>query len=207
MPQLPWFPRRDDLIAQLRRASELAQEGNNEQALEVARGVEAACVALKIESSHVAWALAVLEDTSGNLGAALEHILKAVRIDPVCVIFESSLNIIVKRVRKKLVEGAWDEGSDLPLYMALADSGLANDACRIAYAEFLHGKGQHAESLQVAQAVALLNPALPDAWRIVGAAARALGDEALAEEAAGRCMSARCASGPAPLPNVSWGQA
>ena len=173
----------------------------------MARSVEAACAGLKTESSHVYWCISILNDNTNNLNAALDYILKAVHLDPLCLPFETSLCIIVRRVRKKLVESAWDENTDLPLYNALAMNGLADDSCRVAYAQFLHGKGQYVEALRVSEAVALLNPSLPDAWRIVGAAARALGNEGLAQEAAGHCMAARCAAGPVPVPNVSWGQA
>lgn len=205
MSLLNELPRREELLAQLNRASELAQAGRNEEALEVARRVEAACAAAKVKSSHVHWAISVLNDNAGHLSEALAHILVAVALDPLCLPVETSLGIIVRRVRKKLTEEAWDQGA-VALYQALAGSGLADDASRVAYGRYLLGQGEHEEALHVAQAVALLCPRLAEAWGIVEAAAHALGNEKLAEEAAGQSMAARAES-PGFTPNVRWGQA
>lgn len=204
---LPWLPRRDDLLDQLRRTSELSQAGKCDEALQLARGVEAACAAAKIESAHVSWAIAVMSDYAGKLLDALKYILRALRADPLMVPAEQSLNIIVGRCRKKLVEGSVDADEGMALYQALAENGLADDACRLSYAQHLLDYEKPDQALQVAQAVAVLNPGMADAWRLVGAAAHALGKEQLASEAAARCKSARNDNGWDTVPRSAWGSA
>lgn len=206
MSLLDRLPNRDDLLAQLRKASELAQSGQAEQALEAVRAVAAACAAAGVESPHVLWALAVTSDYAGNLRGALAAILKCLSLDPLMPPAEQSLWVIVNRCRKRLTDAHWDEEA-ARLYGDLADQGYSDDPCRVAYAAYLHEQGKHQEALRVAEAVALLNPRLPEAWRIVGAAAHALGNKDLAQEASLRCQAARSGDGWNQVPRGSWGAA
>jgi tetratricopeptide (TPR) repeat protein len=207
VPLLNRLTRCDDLRDQLRRTSELSQAGKYDEALELARGVEAACVTAKVESAHLYWAMAVMSDYAGKLPDALTYVLKALRADPLMLPAEQSLGIIVGRCRKKLVEAALDADEGVALYNALAENGLADDACRVAHAKRLHENGQNEEALQVAEAVALLSPRMADAWRIVGAAAAALGRTDLAAEASCRCEAARTDEGWEAVPPSAWGRA
>ncbi len=205
--QFPWLPRRDDLLDQLRRTSELSQAGKYDEALELARSIEAACAPSKFESPHVYWAIAVMSDYSGRHRDALAAILKCIALDPLMVPAQTSLDIIVTRCRKKLLEGELDADEGMALYQALADNGLADDTCRLNYAQHLLDYEKPEEALAVAQAVALLNPRQAEAWRIVGAAAQALGNEELASEAAGRCSVVRKEDGWNAIPRSAWGEA
>lgn len=193
--------------AKLRHASDLAQKGEHEKAIAFTKEVESDLTAHGILSAHTLWVLAVFHDYGGHLFEALDYVLRALRADPALVPGESSLHIITAKCRESLVDGDLGAEEGIRLYNALAANGLADDYCRVAFARFLLESGDTGEALRVAQALVLLNPGNTEAWRIVQSAAEALGDEKLAAEAAGRCMAARCASGPSPAPNVSWGQA
>lgn len=205
--QLPRLPRREDLLERLRSTADLSREGKYAEALRVAREVEAACAAANIESPHVYWAVAVMSDYSGLLLDALKYALKALAVDPVMVPAETSLSIIVARCRKKLVEGALDADEGLAVYRALAENGLADDACRLSYSQHLLDYEKPSEALAVAQAVALLNPNMADAWRLVGAAAAALGNTQLASEASNNCKAAQNQNGWDSVPRGAWGEA
>jgi predicted Zn-dependent protease len=201
------LPSREDLVAQTRRAWEMVQAGNFAEALDVVREVVAACVAANFQSAHVHWVAAVAADQAGKPVDALRYVLKAIDIDPVLLPAHHSLGIIVDRARKKLVAGDLDADEGMTLYQALADNSLADDACRLSYAQHLLDYEKPDEALQVAQAVALLNPRLSDAWRLVGAAAAALGRDDLASEAALRCQAARGSDGWDSVPRSAWGSA
>jgi tetratricopeptide (TPR) repeat protein len=199
--------RGEAIRAKLRRAAAVSRDGDHEQALAIATEVQADLSAHGVESPHALWACAVFADYSGRFVDALDYINRALRADPAMVTGEHSLNLIANRARQALVDGDLGAEEGIRLYNALAAHALADDSCRVAFARFLLASGDQGEALRVAQAVALLNPLMMDAWRIVQAAAQALGDEHLAAEAASRCMSVRCAEGPSPVPNVGWGHA
>jgi tetratricopeptide (TPR) repeat protein len=193
--------------AKLRHANDLSQKGEHEKAIAVAKEVESDLSAHGIVSAHALWACAVFSDHAGRLLDALDYVLRALRADPALVPGEQSLHIVVARCRESIVDGEAPVEERIALHRALAAQSLDDDYTRVAFAECLLEQGDHAEALRVAQAIVTLAPRATDAWRVVGAAATALGNHNLAEEAAARCMSARCAEGPAPVPNVQWGQA
>lgn len=205
--QLPHVPRRDDLIQQTRQAWELVQAGKLDEGLEAARAVVAACAAAQVESPHVQWVAAVAADRAGKLLDALRYILKALTLDPLSGPGVHSLDIIAGRCRKALVDGTLDADEGLALYRTLSERGLADEAVHLSYAQHLHDYGKHEEALQVAQAVAVLNPGMADAWRLVGAAATALGQKELAAEASLRCNAARAGDGWDSVPRSAWGSA
>lgn len=205
--QLLRLPHRDDLIEQVRHAWQMVEAGQFDEALEAARAVEAACAAANVESPHVCWVATVAADRAGKLLTALRYVLKAIRLDPVMAPAEHSLAIVAGRCRKALVEGSLEADEGMALYQVLAENCLADDACRLSYAQHLHDYSRHEEALQVAQAVAVLNPSMGDAWRLVGAAATALGRMDLAAEASARCNLARTDDGWNSVPRGAWGRA
>lgn len=195
MSLLPRFPGREDLLEQLRRAWELCRAEKPGEAVEVMREVETACAAAGIESAHVAWLASVAADLAGRPVEALRHVLHALRLDPLMPSAEQSLDIIVRRCRQMLVEGALDADLGMALYATLSENALADDACRVSYARHLVDYGRPEEALAVAQAVVLLNPNMAEGWRVIAAAANALGKPDLVHEAATRCRTSRTSDG------------
>lgn len=190
MLNFPWLPNRDELCRRFATISRLAGEGRFAEVLEATREAEAACAVSGVPTTpFILWSRAVAEDSGGSLSVALEYILKAVRADPVDGTINHSLDIIVNKVRGKLLGTPWDD-SAVAMYAALAEEDLVDDGLRVAYAASLLAAEKCVDALRVAQAVAALNPRNSKAWRIVQAAAEKLGDHALAAEAANSAAAA-----------------
>jgi tetratricopeptide (TPR) repeat protein len=205
-PVLPNLPARETILADFRQVHELASEGRREEALVIAKRIEAAAVGLEVKSSALLLALAVLHDELGQLEQGLAYIIKAVKEDPLCPNTDRSLGIIVTRVRKALATEAWTEVSPR-LYATMAENGLADAATHVAWANHLHTVGRHEEALAVAQSVVLLNPRCQNAWQLVRATALALGREAVAQDAALRYVVAGREDPADGWNNVRWGVA
>jgi len=205
-PLLPHPPSRAEMVSEVRRMHELASEKRWQDALAIAQQLEAACASLEVKSGYLAWALAVFHDNLGNLELALTYIVKALALDPLGPATDDSLRIIVDRVRKALATEPWNDASPR-LYTMLAENGLADPACHVAWATHLHATGRHDEALEVARSIALLNPGCTSAFKVVETIALALGREDLAREASLRSkMAAR--EDPADGWNTAkWGQA
>src|SRR6266568_3848903 len=182
VPLLPQFPAREALLADFRHVHDLASKGRRDEALVIAKRIEAAAAGLEVKSSALLLALAVLHDELGRLEQGLTYIIAAVKADPLCPDTDRSLGIIVARVRKALASEKWDEVSPR-LYAMMAESGLADAACHVAWANHLYAVGRYEEALAVAQAVVLLNPRCTNGWQLVEAAALAIGRDAVAHEA------------------------
>ena len=206
-PLLPHLPAREALLADFRHVHELAAEGRREEALVIAKRIEVAAAGMEVQSSALLLALAVLQDELGYLEPALAYILKAVRADPLCPNTDRSLGIIVNRVRKSLATEKWDDEVSPRLYATMAENGLADAACHVAWATYLHANGRHEEALAVAQAVVLLNAHCTGALQLVEAAALALGRADIAQDAALRYMVAAREDPADGWDHVKWGVA
>lgn len=206
-PLLPQLPAREALLADFRHVHDLASKGRRDEALVIAKRIEAAAAAgLEVKSSALLLAMAVLHDELGRLEQALVYIIEAVKADPLCPDTDRSLGIIVARVRTALASEKWDEVSPR-LYAMMAENGLADAACHVAWANHLYASGRHEEALAVAQAVVLLTPRCANAWQLVEAAALALGREAVAHEAGLRYAVAAREDPEDGWNDVKWGVA
>src|SRR6266702_7542804 len=176
VPLLPQLPAREALLADFRRVHQLASEGHREEALVIAKRIEAAAAGLEVKSSALLLALAVLHDELGRLAQGLAYVIEAVKADPLCPNTDRSLAIIVARARNALATAKWNEVSPR-LYAMMAENGLAAAPCHVAWANHLYASGRHEEALAVAQSVVLLNPRCTNGWQMVEVAALALGRE------------------------------
>jgi tetratricopeptide (TPR) repeat protein len=205
-PLLPQLPAREAFLADLRQVHSLASEGRREEALLIAKRIEAASTGMEVKSSALLFALAVLHDQLGQLEQALAYIIDAVQADPLCPNTDNSLCIIVGRARKALATEEWDDASPR-LYATLAENGLADAACHVAWASHLHANGHHEEALAVAQSVVMLSPRCATGWQMVEAAAAALGRDDVAHDAGLRYTVASRADPEVDWANAKWGQA
>jgi tetratricopeptide (TPR) repeat protein len=205
-PHLPNIPAREALLADIRQLHHLASEGQREEALVIAKRIEATAVGLEVKSSALLLTLAILHDQLGHLEQALAYVIEAVKEDALDTNTDHSLGVIVNRVRKALATEGWKEESPC-LYSTLAENGLADAACHVAWANWLHAKGRNEEALEVARSVTLLNPRCADAWQMVEVTALALGREAVAEDAAQRYVVAGQEDPAVGWNNAKWGQA
>ena len=200
-----FFPQRDDLCRQMIRVGRLTSEARYDDALQGALKIEAACTANGCTSAAVLWAVAVAWDHTQNLPNALDAIFRAVHHDPIDSAINQSLEVILDKVRDRLLGEAWDEAAE-GMYFRLVEEEITDDALRVAYAGHLLAVGKHIEALRVAQAVALLNPRCAMAWDVVEAAAEKLGDIALAMEAANSSAAAKVTTS-APKANMASARA
>lgn len=208
-PLLPQLPAREALLADFRQVHDLVSEGRREEALILAKRIEAAAAGMEVKSSALLLALAVLNDELGQLELGLSYVIRAVKEDPLCPNTDRSLGIIVARVRKALATEPWSEACPR-LYAMLAENGLADPACHVEWARHLHAAGRHEEALAVAQSVTLLAPRCTGAWQVVEAAAVALGREAVVQDAVLRRTLARHEDpedGWNSVPRSAWGKA
>lgn len=200
--------RGEHLRAKLKHANDISRKGEHDAALGIVAEVEEELSSLGVVSAFALWATAVVNDHAGRLLEALGYVLRALEADPAMVPGEQSLHVIVARCREAVVDGDGPAEDRLALCRALAENSLDDDYVREALAELLLERGEAAEALRVAQALTVLSPRSASAWKVVHSAAKALGDEKLATEAAGRCAAARCAEGPGLVPpGARWGQA
>jgi hypothetical protein len=206
-PLLPQLPAREALLADIRRMHEHAAANRWSEALAIAERLEAASAPLEVRSAHLAWAIAVLHDNLGNLVLALAFALKAVNLDPLAPAVDDSLGIIVDRVRKSLSTEKWDEEVSPRLYATMAENGLADAACHVAWANHLYANGHHEEALAVAQSVVMLSPRCGAGWQVVEAAAVALGRDDVAHDAGLRYTVAAREDPEVDWTNAKWGVA
>jgi len=193
-------------MADLRQVHQLASEGRRDEALAIAKRIEAAARGLAVKSSALLLALAILHDEPGHLEQGLTYIIEAVKADPLDPGTDRSLCIVVTRVRSALSTEPWDEASP-NLYSTLSENGLADAACHVAWANWLNAKGRNEEALEVARSVTLLNPRCTSAWQMVEVTALALGREAVAQDAALRYVVAGREDPEDGWNNAKWGQA
>lgn len=205
-PLLPQVPGRESLLADIRQVHSLASEGRRDEALAIAKRVEAAVAGMEMKSSALLFALAVIHDQLGRLEPALTYIIGAVQADPLCPNTANSLGIIVGRTRTALATEKWDEVSPR-LYVILAENGLADAACHVAWANYLYANARHEEALAVAQSVVMLNPRFAPGWQMVEAAAVALGRDDVAHDAGLRYTVAAREDPQVDWANAKWGQA
>ena len=201
MSLLPSFAQRDALLSQLRQVSTHLEKGEVNEALELAKTVETECLLACVDSASVHWTLSICFDYRGSLREALARVLRAIELDPLHNPAEHSLGVIVDRARTAVQTGfvkvaphgeqvAIEECDRVDLYGALAECGLADDPTRTAYSRLLLAIGRHAEALAIAQALVLLNPTV-EALAVIEKAARALGNDKVAEQAVAQRMALR----------------
>lgn len=96
----------DRMLAELRRAYQLAEEQRAPEALEICRTLLGEARQAGIDSAHLHWACAVAADYAGELEMAFEQITTAIAKDPLAPPFRHSFDLIARHLRAALGEGA-----------------------------------------------------------------------------------------------------
>ncbi len=150
-------------------------------------------------SGHVAWWFAIVSDYQERFEEAMNHIEHALQIDPLCVPYHRSFDVIVDRIRKALASGERkpDDPSTPRLYRLLVASAAADTDSHLAMARFYAHCGDHAAALRLLEAITTLEPTHREAWETTLETARAAGDSARAEAAAQQLQA--LASGDPPV--------
>ncbi|HET8723863.1 MAG TPA: hypothetical protein VFM53_06615 [Anaeromyxobacteraceae bacterium] len=162
------------LAKDMRRAYDLAGEGNLAEACRIYQGVE----------EHLR-------------GMGLD-IVRALDVDPLSQPFQNSFDVIVGRIRAALAAGsrADDDPSTPRLYDLLVSADEADVPSHAAMARWLSAKGELDRAGTIAEALVTLHPGDPLSWRCKAEVARASGDAATADA----CMAEAAARGSAPAP-------
>jgi tetratricopeptide (TPR) repeat protein len=148
-------------------------------------------------SGHVAWWQAMIADYSERFEEAMNHIKHALQIDPICVPYHRSFDVIVDRIRKALASENRkpDDPSTPRLYQLLLGSAAADTECHLAMARHHAHRGDLAAALRLLDAVTTLEPTNKAAWQTALELARATGDTARGDAAASQL---RALAGDAP---------
>jgi hypothetical protein len=153
---------------------------------------------LGVDSSYLAWGLAVANDFLGELEMGFAAITEAVTHDPMNVAVHRSFDLIANRLRAALADPsrALDEASTPRLYALLQGAGEADVPSHLAMARHLAHTGKQADAMRILDAVTLLSPVSKDAWEAKAALARATGGA----ELAARCEAEAAAVAAARVP-------
>ncbi|GAO03561.1 tetratricopeptide repeat protein [Anaeromyxobacter sp. PSR-1] len=175
----------DRMLAELRRAYQLAEEQRAPEALDIYRTLLGEARQAGIDSAHLHWACAVAADYSGELEMAFEQITTAIAKDPLAPPFRHSFDLITRHLRAALADPERDAGdpSTPRLYALLQRSDEADVGAHLAMVRFHLAKGHAVEARALLEAVALLHPASHEAWELLGRVAREAGDVETAERA------------------------
>jgi tetratricopeptide (TPR) repeat protein len=171
-----------DAVWETQRAGRLLDERDWAGAREAFAALRARVAKLGLQSSYVAWGLAVALDNLGETEMAFEAVSEAVQKDPMNPACHHSFDVIAGRLRATLADPdrALDDPSTPRLYALLQHAGEADVPSHLAMARHLAHAGQHEAALRLLDAVTLLSPASRDAWLQKAALARGLGGDALA---------------------------
>jgi hypothetical protein len=175
----------DQLLGDMRRASDLVQERRPAEAVEVYREITAEARRAGLASAHLHWAFAVACDYSGDLEMAFEQITTAVAKDPLAVPFRHSFDLITRRIKAALAdaERAADDPSTPRLYALLQRADEADVGSHLAMARYHLATGKSELARALVDAVTLLHSRSREAWELKATLAAAAGDAATAEQA------------------------
>ena len=184
---MPTFsdPKFRELDAKNRSAQEQLDKGDWAGALKTFQEVADRARKLGIDTSWASWGLAICNDNLGDIGMAFENMRDALRVDPLNLGKQATYDQIVQHLRAALASPdlADDDPATPEVYGQLLRAGEADVGAHLAMARHLAAAGEHAVAMELLEAVTRLNPGHRQAWERKAAAARSLGDAALA----GRC--------------------
>jgi tetratricopeptide (TPR) repeat protein len=174
---------REELVAALHRVQELIDKRDNDEAITLATSVRSECRRLTgRDSANAAWLASIAADNGGDPEKAYGLVSEALDIDPVCLPFDNSRNIILKHLRAVLIapdRNAADPGIERTYHM-LMNAGRADEACHLALTRHYVATGRLDEAFKMADALTELFPRLSEAWVIMADLARRKGDDDLA---------------------------
>lgn len=171
-----------EVNTQMARGQQLIDDGKFEEGRQVLTEVRARAQRLGLSSGFVEWGLAIASDQLGELEMAYDHIVNAVRHDPLHTGYQNSFNVIMNHLRAALADPdrSEDDPSTPKLYGMLIAAGEADVPSHLSMSRHLAATGRHDEAIKLLDAVLLLAPVSRDAWLQKAALARTMGNPALA---------------------------
>lgn len=170
-----------ELNQQSAHAHKLIADERFDEARELLLPLRVKAVALGVPCGTIDWNLAMALDCLGDLERAFEHIVSAVRQDPLHGGFQNSFDAISNRMRAALADPTRESAdpSTPRLYDLLNSAGESDVPCHLAMAKYHAATGREGDALKLLDAVTLLSPVSRDAWAQKALLAKAMGDELL----------------------------
>jgi len=187
-------PKHQQLLDELRRGLELDRT-DKAASLKVFQAVAAEARRLGLDSAYARWLVAVTHDERGELEMAWEEIEASLAADPLSLPARHSFELIAGRVRASLAapEREAADPSTPRLYALLQRANEADLGSHLAMGRWQLATGRAAEARELGRAVVKLYPASREAWALLAAAARALGDDLTATAAEAEAAGAAAA--------------
>jgi tetratricopeptide (TPR) repeat protein len=176
-------PNTKRLLGEMRRAYDLVEARQLQEAIEVYRTLLAAAAKARMASGCLHWMMAIACDYAGEMEMAFEHIEKAILEDPLAVPFRQSFDVVSGRVRAALADAtrAADDPATPRLYSLLTRANEADVAAHLAMARYRLATGAPAEAAALVDAVTRIFPASREAWELKARVAQHSGDTAAAD--------------------------
>jgi hypothetical protein len=173
------------MLNDMKHVHELVGEQKYDEALKLTENVFAGLNWAGVQSVHVRWALAVINDYRGEGEAAFKHIMEAARMDPLDPTVVRSFDIITDKLRRSLLDPSRDlaDESTPRLHAMLVEAGKADELVHVAMARHLAETGRGEQAMKLLDAVTTLTPDCRDAWVVKAMLASKLGMAELAATA------------------------
>ena len=192
----------DDVETELCRIRDLADKDEWPEVRERLASTRRHLDHLGVSSAYVLWLSAVAADKTEQLEDAVHFVTGARELDHFEPSYAQSERIIFEHLRASLNEhAAGGDARALRSYELLLAHGQADNNSHLSAARCHLTAGNLEAAAKIAEALTLLAPACPEAWRLKATLARRAGDEKCAVEmdalalVAGRTtieMPARC---------------
>ncbi|MCM2332949.1 MAG: hypothetical protein NDI82_03270 [Anaeromyxobacteraceae bacterium] len=177
--------RLEHLTSEVSRAWQLAENGKEDEGLDLARTICAELERAGRSSAFALWHVGLIANKKGDLEMAYDFIARALEADPVAAPLRKSFGGITHRIRGALAaeERTAADPSTPKLYDLLVRAGEADLGCHLAMVRWCAATGDHARARVLADAMTTLHPLERASWLTSAAAARAAGDHELAARA------------------------
>ena len=192
----PHAPGLEQLRTLLYRAQEQTEREEYAEARATLTNVRGRCLGLGVHSAHLSWSLAVACDGLGDHEAALHHAREAVRMDPLALPYQRSLQLIATHLAAELArpDRAPDAADTPRLYELLLQLNEADAESHLAMARWHLHHDDALPALTLLEALAKLEPWRLAVWDLLGEAARRAGRPDRALEADREAMARRSAN-------------
>jgi tetratricopeptide (TPR) repeat protein len=173
------------LLTDMARARELTEHAEYDEARQTYLKLRTQCAKAGIRSAHVAWGLAVACDGLNDFEHAVTYIREAIELDPLAIPYQRSFDVIVERMRKVLGDEARavDDPTTPVIYELLLRAGEGDAKSHLAMVRWHQHRGEFAPAMTILNALTTLSPSCRQAWLLMAAIARGLGESATAMRA------------------------
>jgi tetratricopeptide (TPR) repeat protein len=197
---------RESLLRDLYRVQDLIDKKEYSEAVSLAASVRIESRRTTgRDSANAAWLAAIAADYAGEFERAFAFISDALAIDPVCLAFDRSFDIIVAHTREALLSPERDPADPAieRLYRLLLNAAKVDTETHLALVRHYAATGRVEEAFKTVDALTELFPTCEEAWAAKMTIALRLGREDVVRE----CEVAREAGASSSAPAVNMSEA